>query len=477
MKIALILISLISISCSRKFLKSNPDNKNLKESTFVNDDGEITKLASESSEVVPFIDFESLKNKPKVQHWIEYFSKKDNERFQRFLNRGHFYREVVQTILEDNGLPSELYYLAMIESGFISSAKSSASAVGTWQFMSGTAKMYNLDIDRYIDERKDPIRSTEAASKYLIDLYNAFSSWELAISAYNCGEHRVLRAIMRGDSRDFWTLSEKNLLPRETRNYIPKFIAASIIASQPENYGFLDPMKLDLEKYPDVQAADIPSPVKLKDISKLTGVSLKLLERVNPHLSHKMTHPMYKNYEIWFPTHAINKLNSQQQLLVQRRVKNYKRPSRSHYHIVRRGENLGSIARKYSNTVRHLKRVNGLRSSRIYAGQKLRVTARAYKSSGDAAFYFVKRGDTLSSIAKRYSININTLKKLNRIRGSIINIGQKLVVSAGSLRLYRVRRGDNLNRIANKFGVSIDHVMVMNNLKDSTILIGQKLKI
>lgn len=141
-----------------------------------------------------------------VQRWITYFTERDRERFQRFLNRGQLYRDVVENVLEENDLPAELYYLAMIESGFRTDAHSHASAVGVWQFIPGTARRYGLRIDRYVDERRDPIRATEAAAKYLRDLYNVFGSWHLAMAAYNAGEIRVLRAVFKGRTRNFWEL-------------------------------------------------------------------------------------------------------------------------------------------------------------------------------------------------------------------------------------------------------------------------------
>lgn len=155
-----------------------------------------------------------------VQVWIEYFTTRDKERFQRFLDRGQPYRDVVENTLEENDLPAELYYLAMIESGFRTNALSHAKAVGVWQFIPGTARRYGLRIDRHVDERRDPIRATEAAAKYLRDLYNVFGSWHLAMAAYNAGEIRVLRAVFKGRTRNFWELIEAKTLPRVTaRNF------------------------------------------------------------------------------------------------------------------------------------------------------------------------------------------------------------------------------------------------------------------
>ena len=191
-----------------------------------------------------------------VKVWIDYFTKYDRERLKRFLKRGQQFKEIVQNTLKENDLPQELYYLAMIESGYQNHARSSAQAVGVWQFISGTATRYGLKVDHFVDERKDPIRSTEAAAKYLRDLYNVFGSWHLAMAAYNAGEMRVLRAIFKARTRNFWELVESKALPRETSEYVPKFIAMSLIAENPEKYS----LEIDdnIVSYPSLKAVEVP---------------------------------------------------------------------------------------------------------------------------------------------------------------------------------------------------------------------------
>ncbi len=409
-----------------------------------------------------------------VDKWIDYFANKDKERFQRFLDRGEYYKELVQTILEENGLPHELYYLAMIESGFVKYARSRASAVGTWQFMKGTGKQYGLDVNSYVDERKDPIRATEAATKYLGDLYMAFKSWELALAAYNCGEHRVLRSIMRGDTRDYWSLNEKKLIPRETRNYVPKFMAAVIIGNNPEKYGFEDPSKMVTERYPDVESVEVPSSTNLKKVANLAGIDYKMLRKINYHLRRGITPPFQKAYEIWVPKGKGRSVASINPIL--NKFKSKATQDTKNYYVVKRGDTLSRIARKFNERVSYLKRLNNISGSRIYVGQKLRVTAKSYSSAGGHEYYFVKRGDSLSEIGQKFNIRISTLKTLNGIRGNRIYVGQKLKVSAG-YKIYKVRRGDNLYKIASRFGVSVNQIKNLNKLRNSKILIGQVLKI
>lgn len=436
------------------------------------------ELKNSASSSTHISDIKIVKNES-VQWWIDYFQKRDKKRFQRFLNRGQYYKELVQTILEENGLPNELYYLAMIESGFVRTARSHASAVGTWQFMKGTGKMYGLDVNSYLDERKDPIRATEAATKYLRDLYTAFKSWDLALAAYNCGEHRVLRSVMRGDSRDFWSLKERKFLPRETRNYIPKFLAAVHIGSNPEAYGFTDPAKTVSNVFPDVESVEVPGGVSLKKISKYSGISLSKLESVNSHLKRGMTPARTRTYEIWVPAghgKRVTKINPVLTPYRQRNISSSSNSPKKNYHIVRRGENLSSIARKYNEKIAYLKRLNGIKGSNIYPGQKLRINAKKYRSAGGSNYYFVKPGDNLSKISEKFNITLRSLRRINNLKGNKIYAGQKLKVGTGH-KLYKVRRGDNLHNIASRFGTSIRRIKNINNLINSKILIGQVLKI
>ena len=175
---------------------------------------------------------------PFVKKWEDYFTGRGRRHMDTYLNRLPRYEAMMKQILKSEGVPEELIYIALIESGFNSKAYSRASAVGYWQFIRGTGKHYGLKQNWLVDERRDPIHSTRAAAQYFKALYHAFGSWHLAMSSYNAGEHRVLRAIMGNVTREFWSLHEKKQLPRETRDYVPKFIAAAKIASNPKKYGF-----------------------------------------------------------------------------------------------------------------------------------------------------------------------------------------------------------------------------------------------
>jgi membrane-bound lytic murein transglycosylase D len=323
----------------------------------------------------------------RVAKWIEYFSQKDRERFQRFFDRGEPYREVIQNILEENRVPTDLYYLGMIESGFNAHAKSSAKAVGVWQFMRTTGRLYGLAADAYVDQRRDPIRATEAAAKMLRDLYRQFDSWYLAMAAYNAGSGRIRGAIRRAKTHDFWELVERNRLPRETMDYVPKFLAARYIGENPELFGFYINEE---KKYPDVELVSVPSPIPFQAIENACSIPEGTLQFVNPHYLKSHTHPGRREDEIWVPEQYRKNLESRVSDLAQYRIR-VKRDrgaadevesySRAQIVIVKRGDTLKSIASRRGLSVAYLKRVNGLRSSVIMPGQRLKVSARSYRQS------------------------------------------------------------------------------------------------
>lgn len=307
-----------------------------------------------------------------VRKWIHFFTVKDRERFHRFLKRGSAYKPLVQEILKKNGAPTELYYLAMIESGYVTHARSRASAVGIWQFMRGTGLRYGLKQNRYLDERRDVVRATEAAAAYLRNLHTAFQSWYLAMAGYNAGEGRILGAIMRGGSRDFWELVEKKALPPETRNYVPKFLAATLIGKNPKKYAFND---IDSPALPEVKSLTIPGGVSLRVAAARIGVPFPTLKTLNPQLIRGMTPANVRQYAIWIPKNAsVDFERAQRQLAGLGHFRAHKPTARPVVHRVKRGEALTLIAARYRVPVKHLKRINDLRTNRIYAGQRLVIS-------------------------------------------------------------------------------------------------------
>ncbi len=308
----------------------------------------------------------------RVAKWVQYFSQKDRERFQRFFDRGEPYREVIQNILEENGVPTDLYYLGMIESGFNAHAKSSAKAVGVWQFMRATGKLYGLRADHHIDERRDPIRATEAAARMLRDLNRQFKSWYLAMAAYNAGPGRIRRAIRKGGSHDFWELAERRILPVETMDYVPKFLAARYIGENPGLFGFFINEE---KKYPDVELVRVPAPVRFSSIEKTCDLPEGVLEFVNPHHLAPQTHPGKKEDQIWVPAKYAKQVESKYRELASRRAQDRDQSILT----VKRGDTLEKIARRHGLSVAYLKRVNGMRNSALSPGQTLRISAGSYR--------------------------------------------------------------------------------------------------
>ncbi len=319
----------------------------------------------------------------KVAAWVQYFSQKDRERFQRFFDRGEPYREVIQNILEENHVPTDLYYLGMIESGFNAHAKSSAKAVGVWQFMKATGKLYGLRSDAYIDQRRDPIRATEAAAKMLRDLYRDFHSWYLAMAAYNAGPGRIRSAIRKAKTNDFWELVEKKKLPKETMEYVPKFLAARYIGENPDLFAFYINEE---KKYPDVELVKVPSPIPFTALEQACSMPEGTLSFVNPHYLHGYTHPGQKEDEIWVPENYLANVQGKSRELASLVVKvkpekeTESRPqiSRVQVYVVKRGDTLKGIAQKRGLSVAYLKRVNGLRRSSVSPGQRLKLSASSY---------------------------------------------------------------------------------------------------
>lgn len=374
-----------------------------------------------------------------VQKWLDHY-RNHPKTITRYLKRGSKYKPMIEKILRDQGLPEDLYYMALIESGFHHKARSHARAVGVWQFISGTAQRYGLAINYYADERIDPMRATIAAGLYLSDLNNVFQSWYLAMAAYNAGEMRILNAIMKANSRDYWDLVDKKALPRETRNYVPKFIAAAMIGKNPEQYG----ISFVPESPIDTTSIELPSPIALNKIAQSTGIPAQTLKDLNPHLRHNLTPPQHRNYKIWVPRDKLATIEAQKTALAGQRLNFRKTGKLAKYipaggiHKVQSGETLSQIARTYGLTVSTLKSLNGLTSSRININQPLVVSNnKAAKVAADdddptttPGFkrYRVRRGDSLASISKRFGTSISKIKKLNRLNKSRIYAGQLLKI-------------------------------------------------
>lgn len=313
---------------------------------------------------------------PAVQGHIHYFNTSIRNRFEQWLVRLSRYRPLVDSIFSEFNLPSDLIFLSLVESGFNPYAYSRARATGPWQFMKGTAKVYGLRVDSYVDERRDPIKSTVAAARYLRDLYDLFGTWPLAMAAYNAGEGKVMRALQKAQAESFTDIAKTRLIRRETKEYVPRFMAATIIARNPDRYGFPQGEVLP-HRFEEVI---VRRPVHFKAIANVTGVSYQELRLLNPELKRDATPPDGSEYFLKvpvgtkakveqfldrIPTHKFPPIQTKVQ-----RVKNSAPDSHNGYRV-RVGDSLEKIAKRFHISVKALKTRNNLSGPVIKPGDLL----------------------------------------------------------------------------------------------------------
>lgn len=409
---------------------------------------------------------------PMIDQWIDYFTTRGRNQFIRFYERLQTYGPALRSWLREEGVPEELIWLAFIESGINPLAYSRAHAAGIWQFISATGRRYGLRYDFWLDDRRDPERSTRAAARHLHDLFSMFGSWELALSAYNAGPHRVRRAIAYAGHDDYWRMvHQRYALPRETRNYVPKLIAAQRIGSNPSAYGFDD---LPAVQPLTWQTLQIPGGVTLKAVADAVGVHESELRILNLHLRRAMTPPgqtSYINIPAPYAGTAAAWIAAGDLPI----------STWGGVHTVRSGDTLWEIARAYETSVDDLVALNNLRSRRIYPGQQLVVPTASKGSVIVDDIWIVRRGDTLARIAARAGISIAQIKALNGLTSDTIFVGQRLQLRAtvgdGRLVEHVVRYGDTLWKIAQRYGSSVDAIRAVNGLRGNTIRTGQTLKV
>jgi len=446
-----------------------------------------------------------------VETYFNYFTHKARKTMARWLERSQPYLPYVRRVFTKYGLPQDLVLLPFTESGYNVRAYSWAGAGGMWQFMRGTGRLYGLRSDWWIDERRDPYKSTDAAARHLRDLYEKFGDWYLALAAYNAGEGKIARALQLSGSSDFFELTEKNRnlsrrarLRTETKHYVPKFIAISKIFQNLDTLGF-DAVAWDKEV--EMVPVTVPSGTDLLALARSGGMTWDEFHDLNPAFRRQVS-PPHMEATAYLPAEKADKMMAYLADPGSRPFAGYAQ------HKVRNGESWWSISRRYDVPVAVLKSVNSQQSNNLRTGQMImvpggksnravaasaadeapaQVKTRAYAS--ERGNYVVRSGDTLWRISQRFGVAVSTLKQANGLRSSSLKAGQKLYIPDNSnvatrqaakdaeqtkaqLVRYKVQRGDNLSSIARKFSVSVSDLQRWNSLSSrSTIYAGQRLKV
>lgn len=354
-------------------------------------------------------------------------SKKEIDKEQRFfqaMDDAYLFIPAVKNILAQNGVPPEFLFLAMAESNFSTKAYSVKKASGLWQFMPQTGKIYGLKIDEYVDERRDLIKSTEAAARYLKDLHNQFGKWYLAAIAYNCGGGRLSRAIKSAGTDELSVLLDPKMqyIPRESRLYIRKIVSLALVGNDEQfllksEYEHL----LNRASAYSISTVRVPRGESLKRVSELVGIPIPELKRLNRHLKYDFVPPYINGYDIHIP---YVKLSEFKQKYFEDEIKNiYK------VHVVKKGDSLFGIGKMYNVPHKVIKDFNALKHNRLSLNQKLiiPINNKASVAKMTKEFYhMVKKGDTLASISKQYKVSVQDIKVQNKLNGNTIKEGEKL---------------------------------------------------
>ena len=423
-----------------------------------------------------------------VKKEIKSLTTTEKKFFVQSLRRAARYRPFIVKQLRKAGLPEEMSWLPLIESGFKIRALSRARALGLWQFIPSTGHKFGLTRNYYIDERLDPIKATNAAIAYLKELHNIFGDWTTALAAYNCGENRVLRVIRKQRINyldDFWDLYL--FLPRETARYVPRFLATLHIINNLEKYNIKVKSPFSPFKY---KTFEVKKQLKLKDIAKQINVKSSLLKELNPELRYAVLPD--ELYPLKIPANRAELFKTKIN-----KIKAAYHPVPIYvYHRVRKGETLSGIASRYRISVRKIMSVNKIRrANKIVAGKVLKVPSQSRKTADSNAVAFlssqkktfkhrVRQGDSLWNIARRFNTTTKNIMIENRLKSTTLYINQVLRITSGKKSisakkktyLYKVKSGDSPSLIAKKYRMRLNRFLKINNLnKRSKIFPGQRL--
>jgi membrane-bound lytic murein transglycosylase D len=410
----------------------------------------------------------------RVEDAITYFQTVARHAFETYLSRSGKYADLMRNILKEKGLPSDLVWLCLVESGFNPKAYSWARALGPWQFIASTGRKYGLKRNWWYDERRDFAKSTYAACDYFSFLYGKFNSWSLALAGYNGGEGRVERAIQKHNTDNFWDLK----LRKQTEDYVPLYMAATIIAKNPEKYGFNveyeDPIQFDI--------VEINQPMDLRKIAKMVGTSLESMQELNPELLRGVTPPNCRGYKLRIPLGT-------KELFTQNLNENPSKLASGLFveHKVKNGETLSNISQKYGVPLSVIMETNALTKKHLLRiGQRLLIPAQnasidrsspSETKEKEVTFYTVKEGETLSDIASRFNTSPSQIEKLNGLKNpDYLKKGQRLKLppaNAGEEKTFiehEVKKGETLAYLAGKYGVTVSDLVEANDLSNKNML-------
>ena len=443
-----------------------------------------------------------------VKSFIDVYAVQKRDKTERILGLADVYFPLFEQTLDKYNMPLELKYLAVVESALNPRAGSWAGAKGLWQFMYATGKVYKLNVTTLVDDRFDPLKSTEAACQHLNDLYTMFGDWFLALAAYNSGAGNVKKAIRRaGGIKNYWAIWP--YLPRETRGYVPAFIAVNYVMNYPAEHNIC-PLDPGIIKN-GTDTVMVHDALHFDQLNEMLGIPMEDIKFFNPQYTKSIIPATDKKpLMLRIPEKYVGEYIDHEKELYTFKTKSgidkekmqeqMKQISDRSVHIVKKGETLSGIAKKYHVGVKQLRSWNNLKSDNLRIGQKLIVyssgapmaqagNSKPVERSTTQTTHVVKSGETLGKIAQKYKCTVTDLKKWNNLKSNTITVGQKLKVyppesqsttstpKADGNTVYTVKSGDSLSKRAKKYNVSVDYIKKKNNLKSDNVYVGQKLKL